>query len=163
MNERAGIFSKKMMEIRVVSPAPIPVYSPPMEVSPTYHQQISVNWEFPVVFTRDLFAPENLILVQTAQRLGENRRHRALVYVDSRILERDPSLQERIHAYFEKHAAVFNLAAEVQSVPGGEACKNDLRYAESVMRQLLELRMDRQSYVIAVGGGALLDAIGFAA
>ncbi len=163
LNALEGILSKKMIEIRVVSPAPNPVYSPPMEVSPTYHQQISVNWEFPVVFTQNLFAPENLILVQTAQRLGENRRHRALVYVDSRILERDPSLQERIHAYFDSHAAIFNLAAEVQSVPGGEACKNDLRYAESVMRQLLELRMDRQSYVIAVGGGALLDSIGFAA
>ena len=134
-----------------------------MEVSPTYHQQISVNWEFPVVFTRDLFALENPVLAQTAGRLNEARRHRAIVYVDSRILERDPSLSARIVAYFEANAATLELAGEVQSVPGGEACKNDLRYAESVMRQLLTLRMDRQSYVVAVGGGALLDAIGFAA
>ena len=134
-----------------------------MEVAPTYHQQISVNWEFPVVFTRDLFSLENPVLAQTASRLNEARRHRAIVYVDSRILERDPSLSSRIAAYFQAHAATLELATEVQSVPGGEACKNDLRYAESVMRQLLELRMDRQSYVVAVGGGALLDAIGFAA
>ncbi|NBV85065.1 MAG: 3-dehydroquinate synthase [Verrucomicrobia bacterium] len=134
-----------------------------MEAAPIYHQHISVHWEFPVVFTRNLFAPENPILAQTADRLGEKRRHRAVVYVDSRILERDSSLRHRIQTYFDAHSAVFNLAAEVQSVPGGEACKNELRYAESVMRQLLELRMDRQSFVLAVGGGALLDAIGFAA
>ena len=134
-----------------------------MEAAPTYHQQISVSWDFPVVFTQDLFAPENPVLAQTACRLKENRRHRAIVYVDARILQREPGLRERVAAYFAAHAGELELASEVQSVPSGEACKNDLRYAESVMRQLLELRMDRQSYVIAVGGGALLDAIGFAA
>ena len=103
------------------------------------------------------------MLVQTVSRLKEKRRHRAIVYVDSRILERDPALQQKIAAYFRAHADTLELATEVQPVPGGEACKNDLRYAESVMRQLLELRMDRQSYVLAIGGGAVLDAIGFAA
>ena len=134
-----------------------------MEAAPTYHQEISVSWAFPVFFTRHLFAPENPVLVQTVSRLKEKRRHRAIVYVDSRILERDPTLQQKITAYFKAHADTLELATEVQPVPGGEACKNDLRYAESVMRQLLELRMDRQSYVLAIGGGAVLDAIGFAA
>jgi len=134
-----------------------------MEAAPTYHQEISVSWAFPVFFTRHLFDPANPVLVQTASRLKEKRRHRAIVYVDSRILERDPALSGRIEAYFAAHADILELATEVQAVPGGEACKNDLRYAESVMRQLLELRMDRQSYVLAIGGGAVLDAIGFAA
>ncbi len=133
-----------------------------MEAAPTYHQEISVSWAFPVFFTRHLFDPANPVLVQTVSRLQEKRRHRAIVYVDSRILERDPSLSGRIEAYFAAHADTLELATEVQAVPGGEACKNDLRYAESVMRQLLELRMDRQSYVLAIGGGAVLDAIGFA-
>lgn len=134
-----------------------------MEAARTYHQQISVSWAFPVVFTHHLFSPANPVLLETVTRLGENRRHRAVVYVDSRILERDPSLSGGIRAYFDAHSDVLELAADVQPVPGGEACKNDLRYAESVMRQLLELRMDRQSYVLALGGGAVLDAIGFAA
>lgn len=133
-----------------------------MEAASTYHQEISVSWAFPVFFTRHLFAPENPVLVQTVSRLKEKRRHRAIVYVDSRILERDRTLQQKIAAYFESHADTLELVTEVQPVPGGEACKNDLRYAESVMRQLLELRMDRQSYVLAIGGGAVLDAIGFA-
>ena len=134
-----------------------------MEAAPTYHQHIDVSWAFPVAFTRNLFDPSNPVLAQTVSRLQEKRRHRAIVYADSRILDRDPSLKERVAAYFDAHSATLQLAAEVQPVPGGEACKNDLRYAESVMRQLLELRMDRQSYVLAIGGGAVLDAIGFAA
>jgi 3-dehydroquinate synthase len=134
-----------------------------MEAAPTYHQEISVSWAFPVCFTRHLFDPENPVLVQTLTRLKEKRRHRAIVYVDSRILERDRTLASKITAYITAHADTIELATEVQPVSGGEACKNDLRYAESVMRQLLELRMDRQSYVLAIGGGAVLDAIGFAA
>ncbi len=134
-----------------------------MEAAPTYQQQISVRWSFPVCFTRHLFATENPVLANTVNRLGEARRHRVIVYADSRILERDPALKERIAGYFTAHSATMELAADVQPVPGGEACKNDLRYAEAVMRQLLELRMDRQSYVLAIGGGAVLDAIGFAA
>ena len=134
-----------------------------MEAAPTYRQQISVSWEFPVAFTLDLFAPANPVLRETACRLGEKRRHRAIVYADSRVLEHQPELAAKIEGYFTAHADVLELAAPPQPVPGGEACKNDFRYAESVMRQLLELRIDRQSYVIVIGGGAVLDAIGFAA
>ena len=122
-----------------------------------------MSWAFPVFFTRHLFDPENRVLIQAVSRLKETRRHRAMVYVDSRILERDPALRQKITAYFRAHSDSLELAADIRPVPGGEACKNDLRYAESVMHELLENRMDRQSYVLAVGGGAVLDAIGFAA
>jgi 3-dehydroquinate synthase len=134
-----------------------------MEAAPTYRQQISVSWEFPVAFTRELFATSNPVLLETFRRLGEKRRHRVIVYADSRVLAHQPGLAKKVDDYFAAHADALELAAPTQSVPGGEACKNDFRYAESVMRQLLELRMDRQSYVIVIGGGAVLDAIGFAA
>jgi 3-dehydroquinate synthase len=134
-----------------------------MEAAPTYRQQISVSWDFPVAFTLDLFAPANPVLSDTICRLNEKRRHRAIVYADSRVLAHQPGLAAKVESYFAAHATALELAAPPQPVPGGEACKNDFRYAESVMRQLLELRMDRQSFVIVIGGGAVLDAIGFAA
>jgi 3-dehydroquinate synthase len=52
---------------------------------------------------------------------------------------------------------------EPRVVPGGEAIKNDFKIIEEFMRLLLEERLDRHSYVIAVGGGAVLDAVGLAA
>ncbi len=134
-----------------------------MESSRTITQQISVHWEFPVVFTHHLFAPQNSTLVQTIQRLGEPRRHRAIVYIDSHLLQGMPQLPDAVEAYFTTHSEKIELAAPPQPVPGGEASKNDFRYFESVVRQLLELRIDRQSYVLVIGGGAVLDAIGFAA
>jgi len=47
-------------------------------------------------------------------------------------------------------------------VPSGEAAKS-IRVAEEVWRGLLGLRLTRADPVIAVGGGATLDAAGFAA
>ena len=48
-------------------------------------------------------------------------------------------------------------------MPGGEAVKNQHDYVEQVLKDLSARRIDRQSYAFAVGGGAMLDAIGFAA
>jgi 3-dehydroquinate synthase len=41
--------------------------------------------------------------------------------------------------------------------------KNDFALVESFMRLLLEYRVDRQSFVIIIGGGAVMDAVGLAA
>ena len=127
------------------------------------HQKISVSWEFPVVFTHHLFDPANPVLRETIGRLGENRRHRAVVYIDSHLLSLRPNLPDEVQRYFAAAPKELELAAPPQKVPGGEASKNDFRYTESVIRQLLEWRMDRQSFVLVIGGGAVLDAIGFAA
>src|SRR6185369_3678071 len=48
-------------------------------------------------------------------------------------------------------------------VPGGEAAKNDPLLVQRLQRRLLQLGMDRHSCVIAIGGGAVLDLIGFVA
>jgi 3-dehydroquinate synthase len=51
----------------------------------------------------------------------------------------------------------------VESVGGGERCKRSMEVPERVVRAVDAHRIDRQSCVIAVGGGAVLDAVGFGA
>lgn len=126
-------------------------------------QQITVRWDFPVVFTHHVFAPENLVLVETIDRLAEHRRHRAMVFIDAQVTKANPMLATKVPAYFAAHGARLELAAPPQIVPGGEAAKNDWPLLEGLMRRLLEHRMDRQSLVIILGGGAVLDAVGLAA
>ena len=125
----------------------------------TIPQQISVSWEFPVTFTQRLFAMENPVLADTLDRLGENRRHRAAVFIDSQVA----GIAAQVRAYFLAHPQRLELALDPQIVPGGEAAKNDFALVEGFMRALLESRMDRQSFVIIVGGGAVMDAVGLAA
>jgi len=126
-------------------------------------QQIGVQWEFPVVFTHDVFAIGNPVLAETLNRLGENRRHRAIVFIDGLVAKTHPDLAAKISSYFTAYGERIELLAEPQIVPGGEAVKNDFALVEGFMRLLLERHLDRQSFVVIVGGGAVMDAVGLAA
>ena len=55
------------------------------------------------------------------------------------------------------------LAGDIVVVPGGEAVKNQHDCVEHMLRELSSRQIDRQSFAIAIGGGAVLDAVGFAA
>ena len=129
----------------------------------TIRQQISVSWDFPVTFTQRLFTLENPALVETLDRLGEGRRHRAVVFIDSQVAAVHPQLAAQVRAYFLAYPQRLELALDPQIVAGGEAAKNDFALVENFMRLLLEKRMDRQSFVIIVGGGAVMDSVGLAA
>ncbi len=131
--------------------------------STTIAQRIDVSWDFPVVFTHAIFHPENSALIDALDRLDEHRRHRALVFIDSQVAKAHSQLGAQIADYFAAHAARLELAAVPQVVPGGEAVKNDFSLVDGFMRLMLGRHMDRQSFVIIVGGGAVMDAVGLAA
>jgi 3-dehydroquinate synthase len=126
-------------------------------------QRLTVSWEFPVVFTHAVFAAANPVLAETLNRLAESRRHRAMVFIDGHVAEALPSLAKQATAYFTAHPQQIELIGEPQIVPGGEAVKNDFGLVEKFMRQMLAAHLDRQSFVIIVGGGAVMDAVGLAA
>lgn len=134
----------------------------PGAAADVYHQRFSVAFDYPVHFTRNVFDSENDLLARMVNRLGENRVHRAAVYVDSGLHEAQGDLVGKIKEYFHHHPSELELAGTPQVVPGGEAAKNGWQVVEEVMSTLGNLHLDRQSYVIAAGGGAMLDMMGFA-
>jgi 3-dehydroquinate synthase len=58
---------------------------------------------------------------------------------------------------------VLELRGEPLVVPGGEASKNDPALVGRLLEAFARERLDRQAAVVAVGGGAVLDAVGYAA
>jgi 3-dehydroquinate synthase len=126
-------------------------------------QRVTVSWEFPVTFTHGLFRPANRVLVETLCRLAEHRKHRAMVFIDGHVAAARPKLANEVKAYFSAFPEDLELAAEPQVVPGGETVKNDISLVEGFMKLMLERHMDRQSFVIIIGGGAVMDAVGLAA
>ncbi|HMP75108.1 MAG TPA: 3-dehydroquinate synthase [Kiritimatiellia bacterium] len=125
-------------------------------------QQISVPFEYPVVFTRALFDPGNPILVDVIRRKGEPRRHRVLALIDGGVAKARPGLSAEIQAYAAAHAEYIELVQPPRVVSGGESVKNDLMGLAGLINTMVERRLCRHSYVLVIGGGAVLDAIGFA-
>ena len=129
----------------------------------THWQRFSVPYEFPVVFTEGVFDPENPALRDALCRLEPAKRHRAVFFVDDGLNAGRAPLAEAIAKYAQRHADVIELACPPVAVPGGEKIKSDLHFVESVQQTLFDLHIDRHSFVVAVGGGAVLDAIGLVA
>ncbi len=128
----------------------------------TIVQRASLVLEYPVVFTRDLFAPDNAALADAIARLEPTRRHRFVAIVDAGVAARWPQLATSIEAYAAHHADRLALAAPPWHIPGGEPAK-DRAVLERLWERLADLRLDRHACVVAIGGGAALDVIGFAA
>ena len=128
----------------------------------TVVQRIGVEWEFPVIFTHALFDAANPVLVNAMHRHAEHRRHRAGVSIDSDVAEALPKLPEQVTAYFAAHPERLDLVEAPIVVPGGEVIKNDIKYIDQFIRQMLEAHLDRHAFVIIVGGGAVMDCVGLA-
>ena len=125
----------------------------------THWQRFAVPYEFPVVFTEGVFDPENPALRDVLCRLEPHKRHRVVVFVDDALASHVKNIAE----YAQHHKDVIELACPPIAMPGGEKIKSELHFVESAQQTLFDLHIDRHSFVIAVGGGALLDAIGLVA
>jgi 3-dehydroquinate synthase len=90
-------------------------------------------------------------------------RHRCLFFVDEGVAGAIPDLNARILAYAKVNHSSMELVAAPYTLPGGEDIKSDPLQLEKVQELIHRHRIDRHSFVIAVGGGAMLDAVGFAA
>ncbi|MBI5446900.1 MAG: 3-dehydroquinate synthase [Deltaproteobacteria bacterium] len=125
-------------------------------------QRFEAVYSFPIYFVRGAFALENPLLAEVF-RSGGARQHRALLVIDSAVRQALPDLSERARRFAAAHAADVELVAEPFEIRGGEVCKNDPREVEALQGLIEKHRLCRQSFVVAVGGGAVLDAAGFAA
>lgn len=120
----------------------------------------SVPFVHRVAFTTDALDPANAALAQALPPVGRDRA-RALFFADSGVADAWPGLENRIGVYAEAHRLA--LPGPMRVVPGGEACKNDPALLDTLLAAIHEAKLCRRSYVVAIGGGAVLDLVGFAA
>lgn len=126
-------------------------------------QQFGVDFNFPVVFTRSLFRPDNPVFVEALSRLEPDKRHGVLFIVDENVAKARPGLNSEIERYVAAHAERLKLLGPTHIVPGGEPAKNDLSHTMRIVELVNKYGIDRQSFLAIIGGGAVLDMACFAA
>ena len=128
---------------------------------PTILQQsFSVPFRYPVVFTENLFAVSQTLFVDI---FPEGQLARVFFVLDSGVAACHPELISQIKTYVTAYPSRLALVAEPMVVAGGEACKNDPKAYQQVVEATHLHGIDRHSYIAAIGGGAVLDMVGFAA
>ena len=122
-------------------------------------QTFSVPFRYPVAFTENLFDPQNQIL---ANVLRGERVAKVLFVIDSGVADTHPQLIQQVKIYAESYKSIFSIAADPIVVIGGEACKNDEKLYHLIVEATHLYGIDRHSYIAVIGGGAVLDMVGFA-
>jgi 3-dehydroquinate synthase len=134
--------------------------------TPWKSTSIDVPFSVPFVqrlrFTRDIFGDDRHMLAELLEA-SDGQAARAQFWLDANVAAAHPSLPGKIDAFAEEFADRFVLAGPPRIVHGGEALKNDIHALQPMLAEFQSARLDRSSYVVVIGGGAVLDAVGFAA
>jgi 3-dehydroquinate synthase len=122
-----------------------------------------VGYRYPVHFTNGLFADGNVLLKEVIVAGSACLPSSVLVVVDGGLYEHHRCLLKDISDYAHRHRDAIELAGTSLLVEGGEVCKNNPRWVRVVQEAIYKAGLCRHSYVMAVGGGAVTDMVGFAA
>jgi len=129
----------------------------------TLHQSFTVKFSYDVFFTSALFDPANKLIADFL--IGSNPSvsiKKILFIIDDGVANTHPALVGQIRDYFIQHNQT-QLIQDILIIPGGETVKNDTRYLDQVLEAINIHGIDRHSFVAAIGGGAILDMVGYAA
>ena len=129
-----------------------------------FTQSFSVPFQYDVWFTQGLFDASNPVFVDVLTRVEPEKKHRIVVFVDNGILAGNgDAFLESIKNYATAHHDRIELVTDPIAVQGGETIKVALDDVELMQKVLFEHHIDRHSYVVGIGGGAMLDAVGWVA
>jgi len=132
-------------------------------MKPAIRAPISISYEHTVHFTHGVFNADNPLLKDIIVSKKSRLIPRALIVMDENLAAAQPKLTQSINDYFAMHKTGISLVCPPLLIPGGEVAKNTAAYVDRIYSLLDQHSVCRHSYVIAIGGGALLDVVGFAA
>lgn len=126
-----------------------------------YDIDFSVPQRHRLRFTQDCFGAD-FDVVRELFESHSGSPARLQIWCDEGLCEFDRGLTSRLESQFAS-AAELELVDQVRTLPGGEPIKNDASYVDGLLESFNENDLDRRSYVVVIGGGAVLDAVGYAA
>jgi 3-dehydroquinate synthase len=125
-------------------------------------QSFRVHFEYKVFFTEQLFDISNSLFRDYLTSQQTDNRKKLLFVLDQGVVDHHPHLPQQIKNYI---AAIpsFSLVEDMILIPGGEQSKNNEEAFDKITEAVHQYGIDRHSYIVAIGGGSLLDIAGYAA
>lgn len=120
--------------------------------------KLDAKYLYRVIFTRNIFSVKNNSLIS----VFPSRKSSVIVFLDSGLVKCWPFLEKSVISWSKRNKRNIDLACEPQIVQGGEQVKNRKDIADKISRIISRSGLCRHSFVIMIGGGAVLDAVGFA-
>ena len=131
-----------------------------MPIRSTYAIPFAVPFTHRVAFTDDALGADEAALLDA---MPPGAGGRALFVLDGGLLRGDSSLRDKLDDFLNRHAGRVERAGPDVIFAGGEACKNRPDEVDALLAAINAAELDRRCYVVVIGGGAVLDAAGYAA
>lgn len=125
-------------------------------------QSFTVRFEYKVYFTEHVFKKNNPVFRDFLDAQKTDVTKKLLFIIDEGVMAHHPNLQQEIRDYVDGEAS-FSLVPEMLIFRGGEGAKNDESLVQQIIEAVNAYGIDRHSYLIAIGGGSILDLAGYAA
>ena len=120
-----------------------------------------VDWTHRLLTTRDALSPSSSVL---SDLLPDSEGPvRMVAILDQGLVDAHPELTTQIQMWAEANTRSVRLASDILIVPGGEQAKNGFEAFNDSAKAINDCGICRKSFVLAAGGGAVLDAVGYAA
>ncbi|WP_188548502.1 3-dehydroquinate synthase [Hymenobacter qilianensis] len=130
---------------------------------PSLKQQFQVAFSYDVHFTEGLFNADNTLIRDVLKQDGGAEPRKIFFVVDDGVAAQHPQLMGAITSYVAAHADVMQLSGPITVIPGGEQCKNEPALVQQLLDAVNTYHIDRHSYFVGIGGGAVLDLVGYVA
>ncbi|MBQ4914535.1 3-dehydroquinate synthase [Maribacter sp. MMG018] len=125
-------------------------------------QSFTVQYDYQLHFTRDLFGLDNHLFVDIIKNYKDYEPVKLLFVVDKGVAGSHPQLLEKISNYCASNSGNIKHT-ESLVIDGGEQAKNRAEYIDLVLKAINNNAICRHSFVVALGGGAIIDMVGYAA
>lgn len=132
-----------------------------MELKPI-KQSFSVQYEYQLHFTKDLFHADNPLFLNIIKEYKDFEPVKLFFVIDNGVASCHPNLLDRITAYCQLHSGHL-ICTDTLVIDGGEQSKNHAEYIDLVLKGINENAICRHSFVVVIGGGAVIDMVGYAA
>ena len=125
-------------------------------------QSFQVQYDYQLYFTSGLFALENQMFVNLIGDYKDFEPVKLLFVLDDGVKHHHPTLIPQIEDYCKAHRQTIKYT-DTLVLPGGEQVKNSDTAIESVLKGVNDNKICRHSFVVVIGGGAVIDMVGYAA
>jgi 3-dehydroquinate synthase len=126
--------------------------------------EVRLGFAHRVRFTRDAFDPANPALREVFAGDRDIATRRAVAFIDAGLMQATESeIANQLRAAFDAGGRAMPQLVEIVAVPGGELAKENHEIPDIVLQLVNHHKICRKSFVIAIGGGAMLDAVGYGA
>jgi len=124
-------------------------------------QTFKVNYKYKIYFTDDLFDKKNKLLFNIFKNDKKNNK-KLIIIIDKNITYYHSKIVENIKDFFKTNEMNIILQCNPILITGGEKVKNHYMIIKYLYNIIHKYKICRQSYIMTIGGGSLLDAVGFA-